>query len=561
MTTAAPPVSTVRRPSLRFAGARAVFERDFLVFTSRGRFLLLRTLVVLLPAAILLAVFGTASVSRGSGSSSTLGQVVYSACVIIVPGLVLLLAPVLAASCISSERAMNTLQIVLASPVSPFAFVFAKFASRLCVVLVLAFATLPLAGLCFLFGGVSGGLFFEMVAFAAGIAVLGTAAGIIASSWSRSVAAATLSSYFLGIFLPILHLAFVAIVTARRQTGNAFEEGAWLLPANPFYAWGMIGLNAATGVGAKAAGWKFLGWAVGIAVAAVAFGAWRVGREAAQEVALRRGGHRATGLRWQNPVIDRGLRGSLLHRPRWKSWFGLAVILVVLCVMIGAGVASRDLGEAWPHVSFLCITSVLVCLTSITTASHSIAHERETGALDLLLATRMTTSEVVRGKFVAALLAVSPLVAVPLLYAVAATAVTKLQLFTVFAWFVTVCILVPFMTAFGLWCSATASTAGRAVMRAFAILLGGSIVHAVSSGIFMATADRLADKGVMWFIFGPSPFFIGGTPVVLSIERHHGNEEMYAFVSWTVWSGIYAVSTVLLLSATMKVVERRNDAR
>jgi ABC-type transport system involved in multi-copper enzyme maturation permease subunit len=546
---------------MKFAGARAVFERDFLVETSRVRFLVLRTLVVLVPAAILLTVLGTNSTFAGGGTSR-LGILVYVTSMVIVPALVLLLAPVLAASSISSERAMNTLQIVLASPVSPFAFVFAKFASRLAIVLVLIFATLPLAGICFLYGGISAGLYFELVSFAMGVAVLGTAAGIVASSYARNVATAVMASYFMVIICPLLHLAAIGIAHEAFDLANPFDDPILGIKANPYYVWSQVTPFGPTGaIAGSAPGWTFLAFMCVVAGAALWIAARRIGRESASEAVARRTGQRVTGLRYENPVLDRGLRGSLLHKPRWAAWTRFAFVLLVLAVMLTLGAANRDLNDSWPHIAFLCITTAFLSIAAMTTAAHTIASERESGALDMLLATPLTTADVIRGKFYASVLSLAPLVAIALFYGVFAACVTRVNGITVLAWLASVGVLIPFFTAIGMWCSAGASTAGRAVLRAFALLIGGSVLHGVACGITVAVAHRILDDDVMWYIGGASPFFVGGTAVGLSEANHMGNDGMHAFVSWIIWCGIYVFATVWLLNATGRLVQKRNEAR
>lgn len=547
------------RTSLKLAGLRAVFERDFLVFTSRPRFLLLRTLVVVLPTLVLLAMLLSRSSWYVSGSSRV-GQTVFAIALVMVPALVMLLAPVLAASCIASERAMHTLHVVLASPVSPFAFVTAKFLSRLCVVLVLVTATLPLAGIAFLYGGVSGSSFLDMVAFAAGMAVLGTAAGIVASSWSRSVAAAAMWSYFLAIALPFLHFV-VAMAVLAKGGMRALPTDEYLIDANPFATWSKIGIGAASGMTWTSPGLRFLAWTCALGAAAVAFAGWRVSRESAHEVAAAGGARNARPMRYGNPVLDRSLRGTMLHRPRLGAWLRLAFVLLVHGVTLGIAVAARDADEEWPYIVSLSIVTFVGGLGAMSLAAQSIAGERETGALDMLLATRLTTREVVWGKFGAVLLATAPPLAASLLYGVVAAILTDLRGVTVFAWFVSASVVTLFFAAVGTWCSAAARTAGRAVLRSYAFLVGGSVVHAVAGSVAMIVAAAGNFSELFAYVWGPSPFFVGIAGVGLSTDRHWGSDEVNMFVAWLLFLGAYLFVSRWLLGLTVSLLERRNDVR
>lgn len=553
------PAAPRTRTSLKLAGLRAVFERDFLVFTSRPKFLLLRTLVVVLPTLVLLSLLMMQS-SVVYGGSSQVGQTVYAVTLVMVPALVMLLAPVLAASCIASERAMHTLQIVLASPVSPFAFVTAKFLSRLCVVLVLVTATLPLAGICFLYGGVSGTLFLQMVAFTAGMAVLGTAAGIVASSWSRSVAAAAMWSYFLAIALPILHFV-VAMAVLEKRGMRAFPSDEYMLDANPFLTWGKIGISAASGMAWTHPGVRFLGWTCAFGAAAVAFAGWRVSRESAHEVAAAGGARNATQMRYANPVLDRSLRGTIFHRPKWSAWLRLGFVVLVLGVTLALAIANRDGRQEWPYVTGLCIVTFVVGLGAMSTAAQSLAGERETGALDMLLATRLTTEEVVRGKYSAVLLGAAPLLGLSLLYGLIATAATKLTFVTVVAWFVSACAVTMFFAAVGLWCSAAARTAGRAVLQSYAFLVGGSVVHAVGGTVTMILALSNRSSELLAYVWGPSPFFVGIAGVGLAADSHWDSDQDHMFVAWILFTAVYLFVAWRLVALTVSRLERRNEVR
>ncbi len=546
------------RISQKLAGFRAVFERDFLVFTSRPRFLVLRTLVVLLPTVVLIAMLLSQSSWYVSGSSRT-GQAVYAVTLAMVPALVMLLAPILAASCIASERAMHTLQIVLASPVSPVAFVAAKFFSRLCVVLVLVTSTLPLSGICFLYGGVSGTLFLQTVAFTAGMAVLGTAAGIVASSWSRTVAAAAMWSYFLAIALPFLHFVIaVAVLSNRGMRGFPTDE--YLIGANPFVTWGKLGIATGTGMAWTNPGFAFLGWTCAFGAAAVAFAGWRVSREAAHEVAVKGGEREAAAIRYENPVLDRSLRGTILHRPKWSAWLRVGFVVLVHGVTLVIAIVNRDADESWPYVTSLCIVTFVIALGAMSSAAQTLAGERETGALDMLLATPLTTAEVIRGKFGAVVLGAAPLLGMSLLYGLLASAVTELAAVTVIAWFVSACAVTLFFAAVGLWCSSAASTAGRAVLRSYAFLVGGSVIHAVGASIAMIAASG-GSKDFLAYVWGPSPFWVGIVGVAVSTKKSWGSDEEHLFVSWILFVAVYLFVSWTLVALTVARLEGRNEVR
>lgn len=543
--------------SMRFAGMRAVFERDFLVFTSRPRFLVLRTLTVAAPAALLITVL-IATVSPGYLGSSMVGPTVYHVFMVVVPVLLLLLAPVVAAPSIASERALHTLDIVLATPVSAYAFAAAKFVSRLFVTLVLMAAVLPLAAICFLYGGVSGGLFLELVAFSVGVAMLGTAAGTVASAWARSVATATTAAYFLAIVVPALHLWAVAAIAVSRKA--RFFNMGYLLDANPFGTWSKLAIGGLFGNTNQHPGSTFLAWTCLFAALAIAAAGYRVRREAAHDVAAKGGARRASALRFRNPVLDRGLVGSLLARPKLGAWVMLGLIVLLASAMVVIGALANDLDDEWPHMTFLIATSFLVALTAMSRASHALAAERETGALDMLLATRLSAADVVHGKYLAVLAGTAPLLGFALAYGLVAAALTDVKLTTVVAWAVGAGVLTAACAAVGLWCSGAATTAGRAVLRAFAFVVGGTVVHGVGGGIFVAATGFVRAEWLVPYVFGASPVAVAVMGPTMLCDRNWSRNEWNAFVAWLLWTAVYAFCAVVLVSWTTNRVAQRRDA-
>ena len=544
--------------AVRFAGMRAVFERDFLVFTSRPRFLVLRTLTVAAPAALLLTVICSTYSAAYVMGSPRVGSIVYGTFMVVVPALLLLLSPVVAAPAIASERAMHTLDIVLAAPVSAYAFVLAKFASRLCVALVLMFAVLPLAAVCFLYGGVSGAIFVELVAFSVGMAVLGTAAGTVASAWSRGVGTAVSVAYFLAVFVPLLHVWAAAAVAAATRT-KFFNTGL-LMEANPFGTWSQLAMRSFAGTTITHPGFTFLAWACLFAALAIGAAGYRVRREAAHDVAPRGGRRRAAGMRFSNPVFDRSVRGSLFARPKVGAWVLFGVVLFVAVAMIVSGALTNDLDDEWPHLVVLFGTTLVVVLSAMSRGSHALASERETGALDMLMATRLTATDIVRGKYLAVLAGVAPLLGFALLYGLVAAALTDLKLAVVIAWAVGTVTLTAACAALGLWCSATGSTVGRAVLRTYAIVIGGSIVHGIVGSILVAATGMVRAEWVWPYVFGVSPVAVAGMGPAVCSDPRWNKDDWNVFIAWLLWMAVYAFFAARLVAWSTNNIARRRDA-
>jgi ABC-type transport system involved in multi-copper enzyme maturation permease subunit len=433
-------------------------------------------------------------------------------------------------------------------------------------VLVLVFATLPLAGTCFLFGGVSATSFLDLTAFVVGIAVLGTAAGIVASAWSRSVSAAAGWSYTLAIAAPLFHLALVAIYVAYNAAKygrrSPFDDGAFGLEANPFFAWTLIGGRVFGSGSSTHPGWTFLAWTFLFGAVAVAFASWRVGREAAHETAGKSSGRRAATITYDNPVLDRALRGSIFHAPRWSSASFIGLVLLMDAVLLVLAHKGGEMRQAWPHVTFLCIMTFVAAVASMSVAANSIAAERETGALELLLATRLTARDVVLGKFAASLSKGGAGLAIALAHGIVAVCLTKLTNVALLAWRVGAVAVLLLVTSVGTWCSASASTAGRGVLRAYAFVVGGAVVLAVGAGIFIAMIEySRASWGdeVVPYVFGPSPVFVGLAGVMTALNPPHGDASVHLIVAWVMWSAIYMAGSIVLLRWASAKLEKRNE--
>ena len=552
----------IERRGLRTAGLRAVLERDFLVYTSRPRFLLLRTLIVVLPAFVLVTALSTTGPDKIARNAASMGQTIFTIALAMLPPLTMLLAPILSASCIASERALNTLQIVLVSPVSPLAFVFAKFASRAGVALVLVFATLPLAGLCFLYGGVSATSFVDLVVFLVGLSILGTAAGILASAWSRSVATAALLSYVFCFAVPLFHV--VALIPTFRSIPDFFG-GNWLANANPFQVWSKLGLGIAVSGGVTPTvrpALEFIVWTCVFAAIAIIAAGWRLSGEAGFESTAGTARRRPFSMRFANPVLDRAIRGSLFHRPRTSAWLSLLFLVAADGLMSGLTLSHDLFREAWPHIIFLDVATFACGLRAMTATAHSIASERETGALEMLFATRLTTGEIVRGKLAGCVTAVLPLLAFALLHGLVVAALTKLHLTSVIGWFAGALLVTTLMAAVGLWASAGARSSGRAVLLSYALLIGGSVVHAVAFAVAMVGISHLGRFGdhVAMYLAGASPLFVGIAPGLFGEVDRWDSNDVNAFVAWVLWAAIYVVVIAVLLASARHTLEKRNEA-
>jgi len=112
-------------------------------------------------------------------------------------GLILLIIPALATGALAQERERQTLQPLLLTPLSPLQIVWGKAGGVLSLVGLLLVATVPLTSLCFLLGGVDGGMLIGSYAIVFGLAAFTTGFGLYCSARWHGATRAMLMCYLL----------------------------------------------------------------------------------------------------------------------------------------------------------------------------------------------------------------------------------------------------------------------------------------------------------------------------------------------------------------------------
>jgi len=122
--------------------------------------------------------------------------------------LILLIIPALATGALAQERERQTLQPLLLSPLSPLQIVWGKAGGVLSLVGLLLVATVPLTSLCFLLGGVDGGMLIGSYAVVFGLAAFTTGFGLYCSARWHGATRAMLMCYLL---LPVAAILVVGL--------------------------------------------------------------------------------------------------------------------------------------------------------------------------------------------------------------------------------------------------------------------------------------------------------------------------------------------------------------
>jgi ABC-type transport system involved in multi-copper enzyme maturation permease subunit len=229
-------------------GASAIWIRE-LRGRMRGKraFIFVTVYLLVLVGLLWLAVGGvTAAGPLGALQSVTLGRSIFGGIILVETLVVIVLAPAYLAGSISQEREKQTFDLLAVTPISSLAIVLGKLVSGLAFLAVIVGASLPLASLAFMFGGIGPE---DLLAAYFMLAVLGIGAGaigIFCSASMRRTGPATVAA-FLGIALVTVGTTALWIsLEAQAQQDPSVRPPEAILYLNPFVAEGDV-LCAATG--------------------------------------------------------------------------------------------------------------------------------------------------------------------------------------------------------------------------------------------------------------------------------------------------------------------------
>jgi ABC-2 type transport system permease protein len=187
--------------------------------------------------------------------SASIGRGIFAALMILQTLMIAILAPASTAGTISGERERQTLDLLAVTPISSVAIVVGKLLSALTWVFVLITASIPVAALVFVYGGVAPDdllrgyvmLFVTAIAFGA----LGT---FFSALLRRSGAATGLT--FVGVLIATVGLTFVWVFFRATEANNldattlaASRPAEALLYLNPFVAQADVACGAEGGTG------------------------------------------------------------------------------------------------------------------------------------------------------------------------------------------------------------------------------------------------------------------------------------------------------------------------
>jgi ABC-type transport system involved in multi-copper enzyme maturation permease subunit len=231
------------------SGVSAIWIREI-----RGRmrgkraFVFLTFYLAVLAGLLWMGLGITRSGPMGALESVSVGRGIFGAIILIETLVVLILGPAYTGSSISQEREKQTFDLLAATPVSSLAIVVGKLLSALSFLAVVVGASIPLASLAFLFGGVGFGDLVLAYVVIACVAVGAGALGVASSAVFRKTQPATVAALVaVALVAGGSTVVFIGMQNRALENNTAPPSEA-LLYANPFIAQGDV-LCAAIGGG------------------------------------------------------------------------------------------------------------------------------------------------------------------------------------------------------------------------------------------------------------------------------------------------------------------------
>jgi ABC-type transport system involved in multi-copper enzyme maturation permease subunit len=505
-------------------------------------------------------------------------------------------ASTLTAGAICDERRKGSLSSLLATPLTPAQIVLGKFSGRLVQLIILIAAGIPLLLAVRLFGGISPGFVLSATLLTISTALVHASIALAASARVRSSTTAASSGFATGVvwcFAPMILTLFLSI-------GNNGPRTLSLLPFSPYFS---LGMETAASLGAFnapffstngwlcAIGYNAVGCILFLSVAAsrlrkIALGGEvelppkkskkravvSVAADPADSPSQTRPTSKSGALDvWDNPLAWRELRQRIFVR-RWHGWvMAVAAALLLTYVYIEAGI-----NAGWVFFPTSAITLALFYFQSALIAANSIAGERESRSLEVLLTTPLTARAIVRAKWLGALRKVSPLA---ILYFTVATCFGVLP--GTFHW-----VLIPhlalitlppimFLVATGVWFSVMARRStvaatlnlglGLTIWVGFPLVLLalGSILLEIVPGV-------ISEESAIWIaVWNPAPMVVtaiqGADYGPWSEMRPTAYHSFFQFTFWTftlcaiAFALVYGLLTWLALRLGANSLARRTN--
>ena len=478
--------------------------------------------------------------------------------------LVLLAAPAATAGAVCVDRARGTLSHVLVTDLTDAEIVLGKLAARLTPVLMLIGCTLPVVLLCTLLGGIDPDALLGAYAVTFGVAVLGCSLALSLSIRARNTHEVLLTTY---LIWSVWLLSRPLIRQCNWMFQGLYVDPWWVAQTDPFEL-AFAAYNRPTPTSNAGPIASFLGGCLFLSVVLVFSAVRRVRRAATTEIngkkrlfraalplltAFERAWAALAGLIPApaldgNPVLWRDWhrnRPSVWTRRIWGVYIGGAVFCSGVAAIEGL---QGSMPRMSPWVNGFQVAVGLLLLS--VGAATSLAEERARGSLDILLATPLSTRDIVWGKWLGTFRTVPKLLVLPGLLTVSLASGTG-HWMDVAVLFGLVFAYGAFITSLGLALATWVPRIGRAV----ALCVTCHVLLTV--GLFCLIL-LLARSGADEDILVLSPF--GGAAIATAKAAQIGPHQLsdYGFPSqWDILTIVgYSSAAALLLFATLQTFDR-----
>jgi ABC-type transport system involved in multi-copper enzyme maturation permease subunit len=306
----------------------------------------------------------------------------------------------LTADALSDEKREGTLGLLFLTDLRGYDVVLGKLLSNSLAATYGLLAAFPVVGISFLLGGVTGGEFGRLVLVLFNTLFFSLAAGMLVSAFSREAQSAMTRTALVGFL-------FMAVFPAVDWIGASWDRAKfepWFSLASPAFTFSQSGSARLGTFWSSLAATHLLGWCF-LIVACVAaprtwqetaavpargtqsWAHWRQFGSSSRRAALR--------LRWLavNPVRWLAGRDLWARRFQWIALAGTGLLVALLFFTTSDWQARLSLGQG-----AVGLLTMLVVLWMASQASRFFVDAMRSGTIELLLATPLAPTEIVRGQ-------------------------------------------------------------------------------------------------------------------------------------------------------------------
>ncbi len=497
---------------------------------------------------------------------STFGESIYRTIAMVEVSMILLIAPATTAGAVCLDRARGTLAHIMTTDLSSAEIVLGKLGVRLLPVLGLVAATTPVLFLASLLGGIEPSKIVGLMMVSAGCAAVGCSTAMVLSVHGRKTQDVLMLAYLLlvlWLMAPLLVGGGWLLVTGSTLGMSGPWMIEWLERTNPY----SLAVGSSWRIPSVIeAGLEFLGGSLAISAAMIAVATIRIRRSVARGPDVPK--TRRSRAPWRlnipgpsldgNPVAWREWHRSRPSRMMRLVWALYSILGVAWMVAIASSTTwSGPIGVV-PAISMMFQVTIGLLLLSVG-ASTSLAEERASGSLELLLTTTITTREIVWGKWWGSFRRVGLIVFWPM----AMVAIPAASHLAPFAWLILLGLLLSYgaaITSLGLAAATWIERPGRAVAACVAayglFLIGWPMVVFLIHDAGPGRNDHFIRELIMgdpaygavlmtMIIADPNAYFLGQT---------HAADLELAAILWTV-AGVLA--SVLINAWTIHMFDRK----